>query len=333
MRGPLNSMVIGTFNNKSLDEIIELTDQVKAVVSEPRKHKSGRYRVDGEYFDSLPELALWVYAKDHNEEIEHESVSLFYFIDDKLHRYFPDFKYNNKLVEIKGNHLVDNEGNLLPFYSNDKDSINRCNAKTLLMNVNDVEVWTEDKYSYYVDWFNQHYNKDDFLSKDKYVKLKINDFDFMGLINDILSSYDDYDLAFEKFNIDEDSLNSYIQKLLEFTSNYNDAISYESILNLDHASEEEILDYYSNHNVKSTTKKFNITYTELKTICKVHNFVKTPEQIKDTYKTTREEKYGSLEGYRKSKKEALKNTINEKYSNDNLYNWIKGENKSNNKKA
>ena len=140
-------------------------------------------------------------------------------------------------------------------------------------------------------------------------------------------------MAFEKFNIDEESLNSYIQKLLEFTSNYNDAISYESILNLDHASEEEILDYYSNHNVKSTTKKFNITYTELKTICKVHNFVKTPEQIKDTYKTTREEKYGSLEGYRKSKKEALKNTINEKYSNDNLYNWIKGENKSNNKKA
>lgn len=71
---------------------------------------------------------------------------------------------------------------------------------------------------------------------------------------------------------------------------------------------KEILTYYSTHNVKSTLNKFDITYAELKEICKVEHFVKTSEQIKETYRTTRIEKYGSIEGYRKAKKEALHRT-------------------------
>jgi len=89
-------------------------------------------------------------------------------------------------------------------------------------------------------------------------------------------------------------------------------------------NEKEILAYYSNHNVKSTLKKFDITYGELRDICLKHNFSKTSEQLKETYRTTRIEKYGSIKGYRMAKKSALErnsfknwiNKLNEKEIED-----------------
>ena len=85
----------------------------------------------------------------------------------------------------------------------------------------------------------------------------------------------------------------------------------------------EIIIYYSTHNVKSTLKKFNITYSELKQLCKENNFVKSSEQIKETYRTTRIEKYGSIQGYRKAKREALYRT-NGKLG---LIDWVNSYNK------
>ena len=76
----------------------------------------------------------------------------------------------------------------------------------------------------------------------------------------------------------------------------------------------EIVEYYSNHNVKSTLKKFNITYAELKEICLKENFIKSREQIRNTYKTTRIDKYGSIEGYRIAKRNSLEK--------NSFKNWI-----------
>jgi len=88
-------------------------------------------------------------------------------------------------------------------------------------------------------------------------------------------------------------------------------------------NEEEILAYYSNHNVRSTLKKFEITYKELKEICSKYNFTKTSDQIKETYKTTRIEKYGSIKGYRIAKKNALER--------NSFRNWINKLNEKENK--
>ena len=77
----------------------------------------------------------------------------------------------------------------------------------------------------------------------------------------------------------------------------------------------QVVKYYANHNVKSTLKKFNITYAELKELCLRENFVKSKEQIRDTYKTTRIEKYGSIEGYRMAKKNSLEK--------NSFKNWVK----------
>lgn len=71
------------------------------------RHKNGcRYKYDNEYFDSSWELALWIYAKDHNEEIEREPQAFIYEFNGEKHRYYPDFKYKGQFVEIKGNHLL-----------------------------------------------------------------------------------------------------------------------------------------------------------------------------------------------------------------------------------
>lgn len=83
-------------------------------------------------------------------------------------------------------------------------------------------------------------------------------------------------------------------------------------------NDKDVIEFYSNHNVKTTLKKFNITYSELKEVCKRNDFAKTSEQIKETYRTTRIEKYGSIEMYRLAKRQALeRNSFNRWINNLN----------------
>lgn len=74
-------------------------------------------------------------------------------------------------------------------------------------------------------------------------------------------------------------------------------------------NDKDIIDFYSTHNVKTTLKKFNIKYSYLKDLCTRLGFTKTSEQLKETYKNTREAKYGSIEGYREAKRNALNKTL------------------------
>jgi len=73
-----------------------LTTQQKA------KHN---YYVENQYFDSLPELALYLYAKDHNENIIRLPIKFEYKFKNKKHYYFPDFEYKGELIELKNNYL------------------------------------------------------------------------------------------------------------------------------------------------------------------------------------------------------------------------------------
>lgn len=65
---------------------------------------------------------------------------------------------------------------------------------------------------------------------------------------------------------------------------------------------KEVIRYYSTHGVRSTLKKFGISYGELKRICKAYDFEKSPEQIRKSYETTRIEKYGSMEAFLESRR-------------------------------
>lgn len=101
-------------------------------------------------FDSSWELALYIYAKDHDEEIEREPCCFEYYFNKEKHRYFPDFKYKGNLIEIKNNYLLE-----------DLNIINtKENAKLKCIKDNKVQIWTIEKIQPYVDYIENKYGKD-----------------------------------------------------------------------------------------------------------------------------------------------------------------------------
>lgn len=115
-----------------------------------------KYVFNDEYFDSLPELAVWLYMVDHNIDIQRNTSSFSYSFDGCDHVCFPDFVINGQLVEIKGDHLF--KKMLI------ENTIE--NAKYHCLLENKVEVWTSAMYNKYLNWFNKKgYNKNDFKRK------------------------------------------------------------------------------------------------------------------------------------------------------------------------
>lgn len=102
------------------------------------------YEFNGENFDSSWELAFWIYAKDHEEEIEREPCCFEYEFKGKVHRYFPDFKYKGKLIEIKGDYLfqkmmIENTKNYAKFLLMKSLGVNILREKEILPYLNYVE--------------------------------------------------------------------------------------------------------------------------------------------------------------------------------------------------
>ena len=63
------------------------------------------YKYNSLYFDSSWELAFYIYNTDLNIEVEREPEKLIYYFNGAKHYYFPDFKINDKLFEIKSPYL------------------------------------------------------------------------------------------------------------------------------------------------------------------------------------------------------------------------------------
>lgn len=112
--------------------------------------KSARkYYCDDQTFDSMPELAVWIYAKDHDIAIERVPMKIEYTFKGKTHYYFPDFMYNGKLIEIKSDYLYRQMLN--------KNTIG--NAKLKCMRVNNVEIWTFRKYRFAINYCINKYGR------------------------------------------------------------------------------------------------------------------------------------------------------------------------------
>jgi hypothetical protein len=62
------------------------------------------------FFDSSWELALWVYATDHNEPIERCPAQFEYEREGKIYSYTPDFLYKGAYIEVKGDNWFDENG-------------------------------------------------------------------------------------------------------------------------------------------------------------------------------------------------------------------------------
>lgn len=123
------------------------------------------YYYENYYFDSLPELALYLYAKDNNEEITRLPCKFSYKVEGKKYNYHPDFKYNGKLIEIKGDQFLAEDGTWQNPYDHSLDHLMEAKRQCALKNK--VEIWYQEDYSIYLEWFkNKGYKKENFIYKE-----------------------------------------------------------------------------------------------------------------------------------------------------------------------
>ena len=124
-------------------------------------------------FDSSPELAFYIYYKDNNIDFEYQpNISFEYVFDNKVHKYFPDFKVGEKLIEIKGDHFFKDGKMINPFRSKkwtDEQYQYECDkyeAKYQCMLKNNIIILTKDDYKFFIDYVKQTYGNK-FLNKYK----------------------------------------------------------------------------------------------------------------------------------------------------------------------
>lgn len=128
-------------------------------LSEISKKSSKRYIYNDICFDSAPEVALYIYLVDNKISFSyHPDVTFTYSFEGKTYSYRPDFKINNELWEIKGDHFFDKNGNLIdPFDSNNND---RCKCKQICMENNHVKILRLKDYHIYEKYVYDKYGSD-----------------------------------------------------------------------------------------------------------------------------------------------------------------------------
>lgn len=122
-----------------------------------------RYIYKEEAFDSLPELAVWVYCIDNNIEIKRNPCYFEYNINGKKHRYFPDFEIAGQVVEIKGDHFFKEDGTMQNPFDSSQDALYEAKHQCGLQN--NVQFWRGAEYEKYVQYFNENYAISDYIFK------------------------------------------------------------------------------------------------------------------------------------------------------------------------
>lgn len=74
---------------------------------EAQKNKFKKIEYNGKIYDSSWEVAFVKYLENNGINYEYHPCSIEYSFNGESHYYFPDFKIDGKLVEIKGDHLFE----------------------------------------------------------------------------------------------------------------------------------------------------------------------------------------------------------------------------------
>lgn len=83
------------------------------------KNRRSRYLYNNLYFDSSYELLYYIWAVDNGHDIQRCINSFEYEVDGVVHVYIPDFLDNGKLIEVKGEHFFNSDGELINPFTND----------------------------------------------------------------------------------------------------------------------------------------------------------------------------------------------------------------------
>lgn len=120
-----------------------------------------RYSYDGEKFDSKYELAFWIYEKELGNSIKRNYLTFFeYEHDGHICEYFPDFEIDGKYYEVKGDHLINANGDWVnPF---DATQNEKFRLKGECAKKNNVIILKSSDCKKYIDYVNNKYTKDFF---------------------------------------------------------------------------------------------------------------------------------------------------------------------------
>lgn len=121
------------------------------------KHSTGHYQFEGEVFDSSWELALWIYAKDHNLEIEREPILIDYEFNGNKHTYYPDFRFEGKLIELKGEQFFDKSGKMINPFDHSQNALTEAKHQAGLQN--SVQFWRYNEIKPYLEYIQNNYPK------------------------------------------------------------------------------------------------------------------------------------------------------------------------------
>ena len=112
--------------------------QVSTKSSKIRKERNPNFRVpyhkykfNTETFDSSWELAFYIFYYDKGDNIVREPEGFKYDFQGQTHTYYPDFRLNGNLYEIKGD-LFFKEGKLINPFDNSKNGISEAKHQCAL---------------------------------------------------------------------------------------------------------------------------------------------------------------------------------------------------------
>lgn len=120
-----------------------------------------KYFYDNIFFDSSYEVCFYKYHKDHDNDIQYEPTSFLYYVNGTEHKYFPDFKLNGQLIELKGIHFFEDSKMINPF-NRELDYL--YEAKHQCMLKNNVTIITD--CSDYLNYCGQNFIKNCLVTKD-----------------------------------------------------------------------------------------------------------------------------------------------------------------------
>lgn len=123
--------------------------------TEIQSYKNKRYYYNNTKFDSSWELAYYIWLTDNNIIFEYQpNISFDYYVNDKMHKYFPDFLINDKIYEIKGDQFFNENNELIDPYNN-KVLIEKFEC----MMQNNVIILRETDLSPILKYINEKYGK------------------------------------------------------------------------------------------------------------------------------------------------------------------------------
>lgn len=116
------------------------------------------YLYDDIYFDSSWELAFYIFHKDLGMDISRCDDSYEYTFNNETHYYYPDFKMENRIYEIKGDQFFDKDNKMICPFDHSKDDLFESKHQCMLQNK--VTILRQKDVEPYLWYVERTYGKD-----------------------------------------------------------------------------------------------------------------------------------------------------------------------------